>query len=182
MRLVPFHCTTEPATKPLPFTVKVKDEPPAEADVGLRLVIAGTGLGAVIVKLWAFDVPPPGAGLDTVTWAVPADAMSAAAITALSWVADTYPVVRLDPFHCTTEPATKPLPFTVSVKAVPPAVADEGLRPLMPGTGLGAALIVKLWAFDVPPPGAGLVTVTWAVPADAMSAAVIAAVSCVALT
>jgi hypothetical protein len=44
------------------------------------------------------------------------------------------------------------------------------------------ALIVKFIEFDVPPPDAGLVTVTVAVPAEAMAAAGIAAVSCVELT
>ncbi len=63
------------------------------------------------------------------------------------------------------------------MKADPPAVADEGLRPVVVGTGLFAALIVKVWALEVPPPGAGLNTVTAAVPAVAMSEAGIAAVS-----
>ncbi len=44
--------------------------------------------------------------------------------------------MRFDPFHCTVEPLTKLLPFTVRVKADPPAVADEGLIPVVAGTGL----------------------------------------------
>ncbi len=126
------------------------------------------------MKVWALEVPPPGAGLNTVTWAVPAVAMSAAVIAAVNWVEETKVVVRFDPFHRTTEPATKLLPLTVSVKAGPPAVAEEGLRLVVVGTGL---LIVKVRAPEVPPPGVGLNTVTEAVPAVAMSAAVIAAVS-----
>jgi hypothetical protein len=43
-------------------------------------------------------------------------------------------------------------------------------------------MIVKGSALDVPPPGEGLTTVTLAVPAETMSAAVIAAVNCVLLT
>ena len=39
--------------------------------------------------------------------------------------------------------------------------------------------IAKLKAADAPPPGAGFTTVTSTVPAEAMSAAVIAAVNCV---
>jgi hypothetical protein len=46
----------------------------------------------------------------------------------------------------------------------------------------GVALIVKFTAFDVPPPGPGLVTVTAARPAEATAAAGIAAVNCVELT
>jgi hypothetical protein len=36
-------------------------------------------------------------------------------------------VVRLLPFHCTTDPVVNPEPFTVSVKAAPPAVRELGL-------------------------------------------------------
>jgi hypothetical protein len=38
-------------------------------------------------------------------------------------------------------------------------------------------VIVEAWALEIPPPGVGLTTVTWAIPAVAMSAAVIAAVT-----
>jgi hypothetical protein len=172
VRLDPFQFTVEPATKPVPFTVSVKPAPPTGAKAGLRPDVAGTGL--LIVEVWALEVPPPGAGLDTVTRAVPADAMSAAGIAAVNWVEETYVVVRLDPSQLTTEPETKTVPFTVSVNPAPPAVAEAGLRPVVVGAGL---LIVKVWALEVPPPGAGLNTVTWAVPPDAMSAASIAAVT-----
>jgi hypothetical protein len=43
----------------------------------------------------------------------------------------------------------------------------------------GAAAIVNVCAFDVPPPGLGFTTVTEAVPAVAMRAAVTVAVTCV---
>jgi hypothetical protein len=56
-------------------------------------------------------------------------------------VEETYVVVRFDPFQLTVEPETKPVPFTVSVKAAPPALAEVGLRPVVVGTGL---LIVKV--------------------------------------
>ena len=136
----------------------------------------------MIVKVWALEVPPPGTGLKTVTLAVPAVAMSAARIEAVTCVALTYVVVRPVPFQRTTELEMKLVPFTVRVKAAPPAVAELGLRPVVVGTGLSGTLIVNVWAFEVPPPGAGLKTVTLAVPATAMSAALIDAVSCVALT
>ncbi len=103
--------------------------PPAVADAGFRLVVTGTGLsGLLIVNVWEFELPPPGAGVNTVTGTVPAVAMSEDRIAAVSLVADMKVVVRSDPFHRTTEPATNPLPSTVSVKPAPPAVADEGLR------------------------------------------------------
>ena len=82
--------------------------------------------------------------MNTVTVAVPALTMSADVIAAVNCVDDTYVVVRLAPFHCTTEPLTKLLPLTVSVKAAPPAFAAAGLRLVVVGTGLAAALIVKV--------------------------------------
>ena len=67
----------------------------------------------------------------------------------------------------------------LSVKAGDPAAVEAGDNAVIAGEGL---LIVKLAAVEVPPPGAGLTTVTAAVPAVVTSAAVIAALSCVALT
>ena len=119
--------------------------------------------------------------MNTVTWAVPARAMSVDGIAAVNCVALTKVVVRAAPFQFTTEPLMKPVPLTVRPNDVPPAVALVGERLVMLGTGL-AALIANDAAVEVPPPGAGLITVTWAVPALAISAAAIAAVNCVALT
>jgi len=82
------------------------------------------------------DVPPPGVGLNTVTCAVPALPISAAVIAAWSCVALTNVVVRLVPFQFTTElPLTKPVPFTVKVKAAPPAVALVGASVVIVGAG-----------------------------------------------
>src|SRR2546425_5533778 len=104
-RSAPFHRTTELSTKFVPVTVSVNCGPPTTTDGGLRLVIVGIGFKTV--KVCGFDVPPPGAGLNTVTCAVPATAMSAGGITAVSCVAETYVVARFAPFQRTTEPATK---------------------------------------------------------------------------
>jgi hypothetical protein len=68
--------------------------------------------------------------------------------------------------------------LSVSINAAEPATAVEGDNELTVGAGL---LIVNDAALDVPP-GDGLVTVRLAVPAVAISAAVIAAVNCVPLT
>jgi hypothetical protein len=58
--------------------VKVKATPPTVTEVGLRLVIVGTGF--VTVKSRGVDVPPPGAGFETVICRIPAVWMSIAAI------------------------------------------------------------------------------------------------------
>ena len=51
-----------------------------------------------------------------------------------------------------------------------------------PETGLGALVMLKCTVFEVPPPGAGFVTVTAGVPVEAIAAAGMAAVNCVELT
>jgi hypothetical protein len=93
-------------------------------------------LAVVIGKVCALDVPPPGEGLITVTLAVPVVAMSAAVMAAVTCVLLTNVVVRLDPFHCTLEVLRKLEPFTVSVKAAPPVIAEAGLKLEMDGMGL----------------------------------------------
>ena len=62
------------------------------------------GTGLFTANDTAFDAPPPGAGLNTVTLAVPAVAMSANVIAAVSCVPLTYVVVRFSPFQRTTAP------------------------------------------------------------------------------
>ena len=124
---------------------------------------------------------PPPAGFVTVTFTVPAVAISAAGIVATIWVlvTDEGVIAGLAP-KFTVAPATKPVPVRVNVKAAPPTVAEAGAIEV--SVGPETALIVNDRLPDVPPPGAGFVTVTVAVPAVAISAAVIAAVNCVALT
>ena len=64
--------------------------------------------------------------MKTVTEAVPGLAMSVARMAAVNRVALTKVVVRLLPFHCTTELLIKFVPFTVNVKAAPLALPEEG--------------------------------------------------------
>lgn len=173
----PLKFTIDAATKFVPVTVSVKPDPPAVAPFGLSNVTVGTGLFTVNGELP--DAPPPGTGFVTHTLNVPAAAMSAAAIDAVTCVAFTNVVVFAAPLKFTTAPETKFVPFTVSVNAAPPAVALDGDSVVIAGTGLFTA---NGEFPEVPPPGAGSVTVTLNVPAVAMSAAVIDAVTCVALT
>jgi len=132
-----------------------------------------TNLG-LTVKVCALDVPPPGAALTTVMLDVPALAMSAAVIAAVTCVVDTNVVVRAAPLKFTAEPETKFVPVTVSVNAASPEFFVAGEILVVVGAGL---LTVRVCALDVPPPGAGFVTVMLGVPAVATSAAVMEAVS-----
>jgi len=71
-------------------------------------------------------VPPP-AGFVTVTFTVPAVAMSAAGMVATIWVlvTDEGVIAGLDP-KFTVAPPIKSVPSTVKVKAGPPDVAVDG--------------------------------------------------------
>jgi hypothetical protein len=127
----------------------------------------------------ALEIPPPGEGLNTVTLAVPATAMSFAEIEAVSLPELTKLVSRSEPFQRTIEVTefepdialTKFEPRTVRTNPESPAATVVGFRLESDGTGFGGLLTVKVRALDVPPPGAGLKTVTLAVPAVAMSLA-----------
>ena len=121
-----------------------------------------TGGWGLIVNVTEFEVPPPGAGLTTVTDAVPAVATFAAGTLAVSWVDETNVVIRATPFQLTVEVETKLVPFTVKVNLALPAAVEVGLIELMVGTGL---LIVRVSvALPVPPALVALI-VTLYVPA-----------------
>lgn len=123
------------------------------------------------VKATAFDVPPPGVGLTTVMLGVPELAISDAGTLALTWVALTKVVISATPAQSTTDPDMKLVPLTVIVNVAPPVMADDGLSDTMVGTGLLLPEIVNVALLDVPPPGVGLLTVTPADPALAISPA-----------
>jgi len=83
--------------KLVPVTVKVKAAPPDNNVLGFSDVAVGTGLS--IVNVNGLLVPPPGAGVVTVTMAVPAAAISEAVMAACKLVLETNVVVRGLPFH-----------------------------------------------------------------------------------
>ena len=85
----------------------------------VSLVLSSAIVG-VIVNGSALDVPPTGAGLTTVTLAVPFAPMSLAGMTAWSCPLLTKVVARAAPFQRIWEPFTKWLPLTVRVKPAPP--------------------------------------------------------------
>jgi hypothetical protein len=134
-----------------------------------------------MLKLKELEAPPPGAGLNTVTVAVPGAAMSLAGTCAVRGPLLSV-VGRSFPFQRTTELGAKFVPITARVKVCSPTGAQLGSRELIVGMGFVPLLMAKLTRFELPPPGAGLVTITAAVPAEAIAAAGIAAVNCVELT
>lgn len=141
--------------------------------------MAMTGVGFVIEKFAEFDVPPPGAGLKTVTGTVAAPPSDEAGTTALNCELVTNDVCRSLPAKRTTEFVTNPEPLTISVNAELPAAAASGLMLVMRGAGL---LIINVAGLDVPPPGDGLKTVIANVPPVAMSDAGICTASDVSET
>lgn len=73
---------------------------------------------------------------------------------------------KKEPFQSTLAPETNPDPFTVSVNAGPPAVAELGLKLERDGDG---AFTLNVSAFEVRPPG--FCTVMLALVCEAISAA-----------
>jgi hypothetical protein len=179
VRVAVFQRTVAPLTKPVPLTVRVKAGPPTVALDGDSDASVGTGLLFVICSCCADELPPPGLGVLTVIATELGFAMSAAVMAAVSRVELTNVVVRSELLSCTFDAGTKPVPFTVSVKAGPPAETLEGDSDEIDGDGL---LTENVWADEVPPPGVGVLTVTGTEAPDAMSEALIDAVSWVLLT
>jgi hypothetical protein len=122
---VPFHVSAVDGTKPLPVTVICKSEEPAAALEGLIVVMVGAGL--FTVKLTAAEVPPPGDGFSTVSFAAMPFAKSVAGIVACKLEDETKVVARAEPFHSMAEEEMKPEPATVTAVAASPAVAEDGV-------------------------------------------------------
>jgi hypothetical protein len=153
VRLLPFHFTTAPVTKPEPLTVSVKAGSPATAVSGVRSIRAG-----ITVKLTAFEVKP--LGVVTVMGKVPTVVISVATIDAVNFAglpvigsAGMKVVKRLTPLIRTTMPFTKPVPLTVSENPLSPALTVAGEILVMD------SLTTRLTGLEVPPPGAGFETV-----------------------
>jgi len=140
-RAMPFHVTVAPFAKPTPVTVSVKFGSPTTAVRGARLVTAG-----VTRTLLALETRLVGVGFSTVTGYDPTLAMSPDFIDAVSLVAFTKVVDLLLPFQRTLEPLTKPVPFTVNVKLLPPTLTALGETLVMEG------LTLRLLAAEAPPP------------------------------
>jgi hypothetical protein len=164
--------TAEVETKFVPLTVSVNAAPPATCVCPSD---ASVGTGLLTVKVRTIAGPVTGAGLLIETLNVPALAMSVVVIGAVSCELLTNVVVFCVPLNVIVAPFRKPLPLTVSVNAAPPARVLAGERE----TPVGCPLLMVNCAAgaEVPPPGAGFVTVTPTTPALAMSVVAMEAVS-----
>jgi hypothetical protein len=98
--------------------------------------MVGTALELLVtVKLIAFEAPPPGAGLVTVTAGVPAETMLEARMAAVNCMELTNVAGAAAPPKFTIEDAMKFVPLIVSVKAAPPATALFGEMDVIVGVG-----------------------------------------------
>lgn len=131
----PFHWTTEPGSscrvqtqgemKLEPFTVRVRSDPPATTEEGLRPEIAGTS--GVTVTFAIFEPVPAGYVLNTWNRRVPGGIVRSRGTATVSCVELTKVVGRT--FNATgvagasgsttDAPETKPLPVTVRVTVLP---------------------------------------------------------------
>ena len=125
----PFQFTIEVESKFMPLTVNVNCISPAEAQVGLSELMAGT---PVIVNVIPPDVAPHP---PTVIEAVPGVAMRSGVTMAVSCFEDANVVTSGLPFQNTVSPWMKSLlgPFTVNVNCPPPAPMQLGLIELIVG-------------------------------------------------
>jgi hypothetical protein len=89
---------------------------------------ATDSVGVVIVNGTALEVPPPGAGLETVTDTVLAETRSEGGTSACTLSTPTNVVLSGAPFQFTTEVETNPVPFTVIVNPGDPGTALDGTR------------------------------------------------------
>jgi hypothetical protein len=186
VRELPFQRTVEHGSR-LPvessFTVSRKAElPVVPLFAGESEVILGVGSGIVGVVIVNGEERDVVVELDTVTFTDPGKAVSVNVIAAVSCVGLTNVVARGEPFQFTTSPFAKFVPFTVKVTGV---VLQEVVEfdevegaesDVIVGATIGNGIVLEL-----APPVAGVATTIDAVPTEAMSAAVMVALSCVAL-
>jgi hypothetical protein len=164
----------------LPFTERIKAPPPAAALEGASELIDGAGndVGAVMVKVRELELATV---LDTKTVAVPRAAVSANVIAAVSCVPLTNVVGRGEPFQFTTESLVKIVPVPAVTVRIKPVVLQYGVEGSCvvdaESDAMARGEIVNETAADVPPPGAGVNTVTGTDPAVATSVARIVVLS-----
>src|SRR5688500_14830737 len=107
-RFCPLNWMRVPRTNPTPFTVSMNAGPLSIAVAGDCQKFVDTGAPLVIANIRAFESRSP--GLQTITLALPPTTIRLADTEAVNWEVLINVVGRVAPFHCTSEPDTKPLP------------------------------------------------------------------------
>ena len=131
---------------PGPFASVTEIVPPAAT-----VVAPSVAVGPETVNVTALEVPPPGAGVNTVIALVPALTRSAAVRAAVSEVDDTNVVVRGEPSTRIADAAVKFVPVAVIENAGPPDPTLAGEMLLSVGAAGFATVIVGLVARFIPP-------------------------------
>ena len=109
-------------------------------ELGLTLVIVGTGNVLIVSVAGGAEVPPPGWPVKTVTCTMAGVAMSVELITVVRVLELTYVVVRGTPLNCTTEVGENPDPWTVNVNCGPPAAT----APVCPAAVAAASSVAQV--------------------------------------
>jgi hypothetical protein len=89
----------------------------------------------VTVNCVAEEVPPPGAGVVTLTVAVPDEDSDRVGIIAVSCVDETKAVASACPLKLTTDTLVKPNPVTVMVVSAEPCGTEDGEMDVNWGNG-----------------------------------------------
>jgi hypothetical protein len=156
LREKPLSWTVSPGAKFVPVIVAwILGHPTIGCVARLIPWITGIGNGVTLSTLAAVE-PPPGARFVTVSLPVPPFMRSAAERATLSDVVPRKAVGLAEPFHSTTEVASKPEPVRVIVAALPVATVRGKIEVR---TGVGWT-IGRSNGTETPPPGAGFVSVT----------------------
>lgn len=161
---VPAIVTAEPLRKLDPTTVSVIVEVPAFAVTGEKPVTIGGLLSRATVNV---AVPPPGEGLEMRPVRLPELFVVDAGRLKVIVEPETTPLI---PPSVLVVDGRNPVPVTVTTIAGLPAAMLAGETLVMPGAGLAAVVTVKASAPLVPPPGAGLETLTLVVPGTSAAA------------
>jgi hypothetical protein len=150
--------TTELGRNPVPFTTKLKSLLPATILLGVRLAMVGEG--STTVKVFGLVAVPPGVNTVTRPLVPPVGTTNVSVAASI-----TVKLPTLIPLSSTVLVPVRLVPVTVTVVPTSPLA---GVREASVGAGV---VMVNAAGADVPPPGAGLVTLTPAVAAVARALA-----------
>ena len=136
--IVELKVTVEFTVNPVPAMVSVNEGPPAVALAGVNKPTTGwtfTGRIVIVEEEEVTPLPPFPTGSVTEMSIIPCLAMSCAEMLMASCVLLRNVVSRCAPLKFTVVPFKKFKPFTINVKAGPPATTIDGLKEEIAGGG-----------------------------------------------